>query len=139
MAGMTLGGYFKDRLLEHETMRNHTLLQCGGVADFFVSVESIKEVIDCLEIAQADKIPVLVLGEGNNIIFSDYGFPGLVIANNTNNISYILDKSQVIVDSGVRNMGLLLQSANRNLGGIEFLPNCWNCGWSGLYKQSNRQ
>jgi UDP-N-acetylenolpyruvoylglucosamine reductase len=54
-------------------------------------------------------------------LFSDFGYQGLVIINKTRNISFLKDKSQVIVDSGLSNASLLMAAASHDLGGIEYL------------------
>lgn len=104
-------------------MRPHTRLGVGGVADLYLEITKMNNLIDAISIAREDKIPFLVLGEGNNSIFSDFGFPGFVIMNKTATISFLPDNSQVIVDSGVKALHLVMLAANRDLGGIEFLAN----------------
>jgi UDP-N-acetylmuramate dehydrogenase len=67
------------------------------------------------------------------MIFSDYGFPGLVIKNETSNISFLADKSQVIVDSGLSAYILALQTANRDLSGLENIASATGSIGSVLY------
>lgn len=117
----TLKKRFKDELIEHELIRNHIAFKVGGVADYFLVAKDIDDIIDAITLAQEINLPYLVLGEGNTVVFSDFGFPGLVIQNSTTNICFLMDRSQVIVDSGVKLSTLLMMSANRDLGGIEFL------------------
>ncbi|MBI3495539.1 UDP-N-acetylmuramate dehydrogenase, partial [Candidatus Berkelbacteria bacterium] len=62
-----------------------------------------------------------VLGSGGNTVFSDFGFAGLVIHNRSRTIAFLLDHSQVIVDSGVPSARLIMEAAAKNLGGLEFL------------------
>ncbi|OGD57047.1 UDP-N-acetylenolpyruvoylglucosamine reductase [Candidatus Berkelbacteria bacterium RBG_13_40_8] len=111
----------KEGLREHEIMRNHTTLRVGGVADFYYEAKTIDDLIKAIKISQKANIPYFVLGDGSNILFSDYGFPGLIIKNLTSNIAFMNEKSQVIVDSGMPLARLILESTSRNLSGIEFL------------------
>lgn len=108
-------------LREHEIMRNHTTMQVGGVADYYFNAETIDDVIMAIGVAKEANIPYFMLGGGSNIIFSDYGYPGLVIKNNTSNISFMIEKSQVIVDSGVPLSKLITEATSNNLSGLEFL------------------
>lgn len=106
---------------EHEVMREHTTIKTGGVADFYFEAKTIDELVAAVKAAQEIDIPYFILGWGSNIIFSDYGFPGLVIKNSTSNISFMVAESQVIVDSGVPISKLILEETSRNLSGLEFL------------------
>lgn len=106
---------------EHELMRNHTTIQVGGVADYYFNASSVDEIIRAVKAANEIKLPYFILGSGSNIVFSDYGFPGLVIKNKTNNISFMIEKSQVIVDAGVTLGQLISEATSHNLAGLEFL------------------
>lgn len=107
-------------LQEHSSLRDYTTMRVGGVADFLYVATTIEMLVSALKVCFDHDIPYLVLGAGSNVIVSDAGFPGLVIINRTNNISFIADKSQVIVDSGCIYARLITESASRELSGIEW-------------------
>jgi len=111
----------KNGLKDHEVMRDHTTMHVGGVADFYFEARSIEDIQKAVELAIELEIPYVILGNGSNVIFSDFGFPGLVIRNLTNNIAFLMEKSQVIVDAGVALQKLILESVSHNLSGLEFL------------------
>ena len=69
----------KTGLKERELMRNHTTMRVGGVADFYFEAKSIDDLQKAVKVAIKLNLPYFILGGGSNIIFSDYGFPGLVI------------------------------------------------------------
>jgi len=115
-----LRNFFGTKLQEHVVMRDHTTIRIGGVADYFYDAIKIEDLISSVIFARENKIPYFVLGCGSNILVSDFGFPGLVIHNNSSNISF-LDKGQVMVDSGVKLSSLILKAIDKNLGGIEAL------------------
>lgn len=106
---------------EHVVMRDFTTWRVGGVADLFVDAKSIDELIKTVRIAVANKIPYFILGNGSNILFSDYGFPGIVIKNSANTISVLKEKSQVICDSGAMLGRVIMESISNDLSGLEFL------------------
>jgi len=108
-------------LKEHEVMRNHITMRVGGVADFYYEAKTIDDLVKAVKIAYKINIPYFVLGNGSNIIFSDFGFPGLVIKNSTSNIAFMAEKSQAIVDSGGTLSKLILDAASNNFSGLEFL------------------
>ncbi len=107
-------------LLENVALRNRTTMKVGGVADWFIEVKTVEELVSSVRAALKSKIPYFILGNGSNIIFSDSGFPGLVIHNRTSNIAFT-DKSQIIVDSGVLISQLILAAASHHLSGLEAL------------------
>ncbi len=106
---------------EHVVMKDFTTWKVGGVADFFVDVRTIEELIRAVRVAVTNKIPYFILGNGSHILFSDYGFPGVVIKNSTDTISIMTEKSQIICDSGVLLGRVILESISNDLSGLEFL------------------
>ncbi|MBI3261415.1 UDP-N-acetylmuramate dehydrogenase [Candidatus Berkelbacteria bacterium] len=112
---------FGDRFSEHEVMADHTTMHLGGVADFYVEADTTEEIIQAATFATQANVPYFLVGGGANVIFSDFGFPGLIIHNRTKNISLMTEKSQAIVDAGVPGARLVMEAAARNLGGLEFL------------------
>lgn len=107
-------------LQEHVTLRDYTTMKVGGVADYFIEVKTLEELITAVVAAHSGRTPYFILGNGSNIIISDSGFPGIVIRNRTSSIAFT-DHSQVIVDSGVLLVQLILAAAQRNLSGLEWL------------------
>ncbi|AKM81927.1 TPA: UDP-N-acetylenolpyruvoylglucosamine reductase [Candidatus Berkelbacteria bacterium] len=116
-----LAEILKPGFREHELMRDHTTIQVGGVADFYYEANSIDDIVNAVKAAKKICLPYFILGGGSNVIFSDYGFPGLVVKNNAKNISFMNEKSQVIVDGGVPMSKLILEATSNNLSGLEFL------------------
>ena len=56
-----------------------TTLEVGGPARFFVRAHDERALADALAWADAEAIPVLLLGGGSNVLVADAGFPGLVL------------------------------------------------------------
>ncbi len=65
---------------ENVTLAPYTTLSVGGAARFFVSVQTVEEVVEAITFAKAKQLPIFVLGGGSNILIADNGFEGLVIA-----------------------------------------------------------
>lgn len=102
-------------------LREMVSLRVGGVADYFVVAETIEELKDAVLAAFSAHVPYFILAGGNNVVPSDSGFPGLVIKNETNNMTFSPESTTVVADSGV-NLGKLINlAAGRDLGGLEFL------------------
>lgn len=106
---------------EHVVMRDYTTFKVGGVADYFYEAKTIEDLTRVVKVAIEHKIPFFILGAGSNILFSDYGFPGLVIKNSTSNIAVMKEKSQIIADSGVMLSRLIMSAVANNLSGLEFI------------------
>jgi len=66
-------------LRENVSLAPYTTLQLGGPARYFVECASESEVRGALAHARERDLPVFVLGGGSNVVFSDGGFPGLVL------------------------------------------------------------
>lgn len=111
-----LGG----RLQEHVVLRDLTTLKVGGVADYFYTAKSVDDLVLAVSAAWKLDLPYLILGAGGNIVVSDFGFPGLVIKNETGNTAFFDERAQVITDSGVPVGMLIAQCISHGLSGIEF-------------------
>ncbi len=111
---------FGTALKENEPLMNYTTMRVGGVADFVFVAATIEDFIKALQLCFRYKIPYVIIAGGSNIIVSDAGFPGLAIINRSTNISFIPEKSQVIVDSGCVYARLITEAATRGLGGLEW-------------------
>ncbi len=109
-----------DDLKNDVSLRDYTTMRVGGASDFFYEAKVIDNLILALRACFEHDIPYIVLGSGSNVIFSDAGFPGLVVHNMTSNVSFIPEKSQVIVDSGTIYARLITEAASRGFGGIEY-------------------
>ncbi len=110
----------KGRLKENVVIRDYVVSSVGGVVDYLVICETVESVIETVTIAKEANTPMVVIGQGSNVLFSDVGYAGLVIVNRTSRLSVIPEKSQVIADSGVVLTRLMMESAAHDLTGLEF-------------------
>ncbi len=67
------------KIVENVSLKGYTTFKIGGEARFFVAVKTVEELQQALHYAEAQTLPVFILGGGSNILVSDEGFPGLVI------------------------------------------------------------
>ena len=65
---------------ENEAMSRHTSFKVGGPARFFVKVDHIADLKEALALTKGQNLPYFVLGNGTNLLVSDKGFQGVVIA-----------------------------------------------------------
>lgn len=64
----------------NEEMSKHCTYKVGGPADFFYLVDNLEDLKEVLEWAKEFAIEVTVIGLGSNLLISDKGIRGLVIA-----------------------------------------------------------
>src|SRR5207245_7638397 len=67
------------QLREHVPLAPYTTLGLGGEARYFVECGTEDEVRAALGYAAGRRLSVYVLGGGSNVVFSDAGFPGLIL------------------------------------------------------------
>lgn len=98
-----------------------TTYNVGGPAKFFSRAENWRQMIGLREFAKKQGVPYMILGGGSNVLFSDTGYPGLIIMNQMNKINF--HGQSVTADSGVYLSKLVLIASKYNLGGISGLAN----------------
>ncbi|MBR5280551.1 MAG: UDP-N-acetylmuramate dehydrogenase [Clostridia bacterium] len=83
------------RVLFQEPLANHATFRIGGPADYFVMPENETELVHILEACKMHHVPVIVIGNGSNLLFDDNGFRGCVIqlANHFTGIERIDDRT----------------------------------------------
>jgi UDP-N-acetylmuramate dehydrogenase len=100
-----------------------TTLGIGGPARRFVAVADVDELRAALHAASVANEPILVLGEGSNLVVSDAGWPGLVIAMSTSQITTVPDGdvTRVIAWGGTRWDDFVAHMVAKGLAGVECL------------------
>ena len=109
----------KEQILLNEPMKKHSTFKIGGPADVFIKVKKIEELKYILKIVNENKVPLYVIGNGSNILFTDKGIEGIVIKLRFDDI-YIYDEI-VEVGSGVLLSKLAMYALNNSLSGLEEL------------------
>ena len=64
---------------ENINLAPFTTFRIGGLSKFFCVVKNESEVIEAVKFAQKNKLRIIVIGGGSNLLISDDGFDGLVI------------------------------------------------------------
>lgn len=70
--------HFQERLRCHEPLTTHSCFGVGGPADLRVSLQTQPEVRDLICLCSEYHWPLLIIGEGNNILSADKGVRGIV-------------------------------------------------------------
>ncbi len=108
---------------EHVRLAPETTFRLGGDARFFVRVTKEEEIPDLVSFVKKEKLPLFVLGGGSNLLISDSGFPGLVLKNEIQGVSFTQEDVDVavIVGAGVSWDELVAQTTEEGLWGMENL------------------
>lgn len=106
----------------HEPMSRHTTFRIGGPADLFVSVGSRAALQAVVREANRLCVPYLVMGNGSNMLVSDAGIRGVVIAliGEFNEIT-LPQPGFVCCGAGAPLSALCSFALNHSLSGAEFL------------------
>ncbi len=121
--------WLKNRFGRHvkfdEPMSGHTYFRIGGPADAYLVPQSREDLIQLFEWIRQKQQPYLVVGEGTNLLVSDAGIRGLVIAM-TKGLNQIActqrsaNNAIVSVMAGVRLQVLCKYAIDSGLAGLNF-------------------
>lgn len=106
------------------SLQAHSTMRLGGKAAYLTEVTSRIELTKALDFAAQQGLPVIMIGDGSNIIWKDEGFPGLVIVNKiTRYEDFAQDEPNhyVTVGAGENWDSVVARTVNAGLTGIEAL------------------
>jgi UDP-N-acetylmuramate dehydrogenase len=87
-------------LQENVPLADLTTFGVGGPARYFVRIASERHAASALALAHERGLETIVLGGGSNVLFSDEGFPGMVILNRVEGFTVEEAGNSVLVSVG---------------------------------------
>lgn len=100
-------------------LSRHSSFHIGGAADLALFPKSSDELCQALTFLRAQDLPILVIGNGSNVVFSDEGYRGVVVF--TGKCRKIkIEGDTVYVDAGVQLSALSSAVRDEGLSGLEF-------------------
>jgi UDP-N-acetylmuramate dehydrogenase len=104
-----------------ELLSFHTSLRIGGPADIFVVPQDVEDIRHALRFAERERLPVEVVGGGNNLVVTDRGVRGVVLK-----LEGCLGRTEfrgeeAVAGAGASLSALIREAAAQNLGGLECL------------------
>ncbi len=113
----------KHKMISNEPMKNHTAFKIGGIADLFISINSIDELKQAILFAKKNKMKITIIGNGTNILVTDKGIRGLVIKIDICNLEIEKNKeySVVTIGAGYKMMPFAIKMLNEDITGFEEL------------------
>ena len=91
----------------------------GGPADLFFEARTEDELAAAVDLAAEEKYPFYVIGGGNNLLFDDAGYRGIIIRNRLEGL--VLGDGRLTVLSGTGLPCVLREALNASLIGLEFM------------------
>jgi len=117
--------HFRERVRLNEPMARHCTFGVGGPADVWVSIDTSRELVDLVRMCIEEQWPLLLVGNGTNVLFADAGVRGIVarIVLDHYTIEDQGDNTALLVaEAGVSWPRLLNELAPQGWGGLEFGP-----------------
>lgn len=103
----------------NEPLSRHTTFQIGGPCDVMVFPETAEALADVIRVCSEEDQPYFVLGKGSNVLVSDQGIRGVVIA--TERLQrLVVDGTTVTASAGLSLINVSKACAELGLSGLEF-------------------
>lgn len=99
-------------------------MRLGGAAAYYTEVSDRHELVEAVTWAQDKALPIIVIGDGSNIIWRDEGFPGLIIANKIMRFEEQIEDDEnyyVTVGAGENWDSVVARTVEKGMTGIEGL------------------
>ena len=119
------------QILRDEPLAKHTTFRIGGPAEWYAAATTLEQLEALPDLALEHGLPLTVLGGGSNLLVSDAGIRGLVVANQTRwhgagaefrqrwDHPAVRDR-QLVAESGVLVAGLARSAIRQALSGLEW-------------------
>ena len=107
--------------LQQEPLSNHTTFRIGGPALHYLIPETMEEVSEALDFARSNHYPFYVIGKGSNMLFSDEGYPGVIIEIGKGLEEIQIDDDGVVTaQAGITLSAMASRLAKERLSGFAF-------------------
>ncbi len=70
--------HFQERVRRNELLAHHSAFGVGGPADVWISLTSKEELLDLVRLCAERHYPLLITGNGTNVLYADAGVRGIV-------------------------------------------------------------
>jgi UDP-N-acetylmuramate dehydrogenase len=104
---------------EDAPLAARTTLRIGGGARFLAEVADAAALTRVLRFSSAERLPVLTLGKGSNLLVPDSGFPGIVVVLGGAFRATRVEGTEIVAGGGVTLMALAVAARDAGLSGVE--------------------
>ena len=106
------------KIKKNHPLADLTTFKIGGLAEYFIEINTKEELKDAFIWAKEKNIPVSILGGGSNLLISDQGVKGLVVLIKNEKLS--VHGERMTVGAGVSLSKALSLAINYSLFGLEW-------------------
>lgn len=105
------------------SLKDYSTMRLGGNAAYLIDITSARQIGKAVEWADAQNLPVIMIGSGSNIVWKDAGYRGLVMVNKIAGyeVQHQGDQSFITVGAGEPWDSVVARSILEELSGIEQL------------------
>ena len=103
-----------------EPMKDHTTFRVGGPADLFLMPENAEELKESIEILKKHDVPMMVIGNGSNLLVRDKGIRGAGIQVYNRMAEITVDDEIIEAQGGALLSAVAAKAADASLTGLEF-------------------
>ena len=111
-------------ILENVSLAEHSTMRLGGTAKYLVYISSKWDVAHAWQWAKERQLPVIMIGDGSNIVWHDEGFDGLIMVNRIKGYTDYADDARshyITVGAGENWDQIVRRTTENGLTGIEAL------------------
>ena len=105
----------------HEPMNRHTSWRIGGPAEILVEPSGLADIKTAVRYATEKKMPLTVIGNGTNLLVSDYGIKGMVLKLGSGLSEIIIKDKTMTAGAGAKLSRLAAAARSAGMGGLEFI------------------
>ena len=110
----------EDGVCENEPLSEHTTFKIGGPAKLFVMPDDPAEVAEVLALCREANIPSFILGAGSDLLVSDEGYDGVIVALAQDLLAVTADDTCLTCQAGVPIAEASEMACELGLSGLEF-------------------
>jgi UDP-N-acetylmuramate dehydrogenase len=100
-------------------LADHNSWQIGGPADLLIEPETIAQVARVVSFARRHEIPLMVIGQGTNLLFDDSGLRGIVLKLGERFSRVEISGNKIVAEAGAWVPGLARKAMLAGLSGLE--------------------
>ncbi len=111
-------------ILENVPLTGYSTMRLGGVAAYVTDVSNRHDVVEAIAWAEQRQLPVMMIGEGSNIVWKDEGYPGLLLINKIEGFEVTGEYdtgTYITAGAGMNWDSFVAQTVTKGLSGLEFL------------------
>ena len=105
----------------NEPMNRHTSWRIGGPVEILVEPSGLADVKAVVGFARVKRIPLTVIGNGTNLLVSDYGIKGMVIKIGSGLSEISIEDMIMTVGAGAKLSRIATAARLAGMGGLEFV------------------